>query len=403
MTDWTPMPPATTDWARLAAEVDAEAVAEAARTDPTIVKIAGYSPSGLGQLDTRCATAVTEFALRFENDMQQAKAVRHEREEVLNHANSDCAERREQYAAADQAVRHMEQHPSETPGDGRPSRMAIEEESRRKRLARLAPGFAALALLSLIEIAIYFEVFEVIGDTPWATVMLAIGAVSILVILPHVYGWYFRRCQENGRVNWDGRDSRGLRWYLQPSMVTLPPLVWFVLAGSAAYVRADQLTAQSAGQEAASSSFIELPPFEEIPFFPALALIGGLMFFTAMFAVFLGWRTGNPNDKTLRELRRTRDAAKAAFERAEAARSKANQEYSAVHQYVEGAENRLRLEIQTICNGFADLEDRYVSRFLLEVAKDDADVPAYGPLILEHHRASASHRDRCGSREGVIR
>ena len=39
-----------------AAEVDAEAAAEAARTDPTLVLIAGYSPSGLGQLDTRCAT-----------------------------------------------------------------------------------------------------------------------------------------------------------------------------------------------------------------------------------------------------------------------------------------------------------------------------------------------------------
>jgi len=262
------------------------------------------------------------------------------------------------------------------------------------------PALVLIALL-LVETPIYYQMFQVFAHGPLLTVAFAVGAILVLAVGPHYYGRVYRRWEEYHRWadkprkgaadpggNTGGPERLEVKTRRQgiarrPVMLFLIPVIWIVVIGGAVTLRLLALTdAPPIQVDDLAISPPKLETFWEIA--AVVAVLLGLMIFTALIAVELGRRTGNPNDHTLKEqcirLERTKrefaEAANVLRDRTEYAKT--------LDQYLDGLDQIRVDHVQGIDSGYDRVETEYTQALARHI-----NVPVIVPYLtaaLERHQ-----------------
>lgn len=412
---WRRSDPPLPDWTAVSAEArgQAEADAKSRGFDEVSVKTDGFEPPYLLILDAKRQQAIEAVNAHFAEQRPEAEAARAAHRRDLAEAENRYTIAQAEYMGAKAEVSRLTTAPSKWPGDGRPSSLALYGGFKEFWHAWGAPTLILLALL-LVETPIYFQMFQVFGHGWLLTVSFAVGAILVLAVGPHYYGRVFRRWEEYHRWAGGGRRRRGdgrggdpaaeagahpgahpaapSRPELsahrhgiarRPVLLFVIPVIWFAVIAGVTTLRLVSLT----DPEPFRIADLEITPptlesFWEIA--AVVAVLLGLMIFTALIAAELGRRTGNPNDHTLKEQRARLARAKQEFDEAAAELRECTAYAKKLDQYIEGFDRSRVDHVQRIDSGFDRVEIEYVQALGRHI-----NVPGIVPYLntaLERHQ-----------------
>ncbi|MEO3808199.1 hypothetical protein ABGB17_04285 [Sphaerisporangium sp. B11E5] len=388
-TRWRPEPLDLPDWADLEARAMAKGATDARSPgfDSITLKTQGYEPPHLLVLDAQRQRAIDDLLARLarqEHDARAARAAHGKRAEAVS---EDYVRTRAVHEVARGRVESLEIGPSQWPGDGKPSSIALGGGRREALRSWGVPLLLLLALLT-VEVPIYYATFLNWGETTLMTYALAIGAIFVFVFGPHMYGRKFREWEEfRGRRRHSQEKGeaaprrRGLAG--RPVILFLIPVIWLLAIGAVASLRllliGDVVYIDADGNEQRMPSAID-----GWGLVPTVILVTALMIFTALIATELGRRMGNPNDRALKEqrahLRRTAQALAAAQGRQEGCDAYAME----LDHYLSTIEQTRERYTTQIEGGYDHVETIYMDALIGGI--EDPKASLFGPSVLDRHQ-----------------
>lgn len=386
---WRPSPLDLPDWGELEAKAVAKGAADAKSPgfDSVTLKTQGYEPPHLLVLDARRQQAIEDVHARLARQEHEARAARAAHGKRAEAVSEDYVRTRAVHEVARGRVESLEIGPSQWPGDGKPSSIALGGGWREALRSWGVPFLLLLALLT-VEVPIYYATFLNWGETTFMTVALAIGAIFVFVFGPHMYGRKFREWQEfRGRRGHghegDGRPGRRRGLAGRPVILFLIPVIWLLAIGAVASLRllliGDVVYVDADGNEQRMPSAID-----GWGLVPTIVLVTALMIFTALIATELGRRMGNPNDRALTEQRahlhrtgQTLAAAQARQEECDAYAMELDHFLSTIDETRERYTTRIE-------GGYDHVETVYMDALISGV--DDPKASLFGPSVLDRHQ-----------------
>ncbi|GAA4587619.1 hypothetical protein GCM10023194_37110 [Planotetraspora phitsanulokensis] len=395
---WRPGALRQPDWESLKRTAEAKGAEDAASPgfDSITLKTQGYEPPHLLVLDAQRQLAVDDLTAQLAQEelaVRTAQAAHVKRAEAVGH---DYARARAVHETVRGRVERLEIGPSQWPGDGKPSSIALDG-GWREVLKQWGVPLLLLLVLLTVEVPIYYQTFLNWGESTVMTYAFALGAIFVFVFGPHFYGRKFREWEEfrgwrrhaadaggSGHPNErdDGRPRRrGLAG--RPVILFLIPVIWLAAIAAVASLRLlviDDVTyVDSEGVVREAPSLIE-----GWGLIPTVILVFALMIFTALIATELGRRMGNPNDRDLKEQRAGLRRAAQALKAAEARQSESDAYAAELAQYLSTARQNRETHTMRIEGGFDHLETIYMDALIRRI--DDPKASLYGPSVLDRHQ-----------------
>ncbi|WP_162795495.1 hypothetical protein [Nonomuraea lactucae] len=360
--------------------------AQRSRADGAVVLSAGFEPPGLRSVCARRSALLEKLAehLHIQRDRAGEHLAGHQ--EIENTRATERATITRFHDQARTVVQRLSARPSQRPGDGYASELAVKGGLRR-RLKRDGGPFLILLILLCIEIPIYYETFLQFGDRPEMSALFAIGAITVFVFGPHLYGRMFRVRQEDGRADIDGYDNEGRRWMFRPSVVTILPLVWLAAITVVASIRAKSLVRPRQVADPATGLLRPLESFaQEIGFWPVFVLLLAIVVITGLVAAETGRRMGNPNDRLLKQ-QRARLEELAGKLGAVNEQAKADREYrSMLERVARGDDPRHGQMVKQIQLRYDEVEESFIMGFVSVTAEDSPAAVKAVSTIVDNHK-----------------
>jgi membrane protein implicated in regulation of membrane protease activity len=387
---WQPPEVVLPDWEDLRRKAREQGAADAKSPafDAITLKTQGYEPQHLIVLDSRRQSLVNDVRAQLARHESQARAAKEAHVRRAEIAREEYVRARAAHDMVRDKVAQLEIGPSQWPGDGRPSSVALTGGWREMLRAWGAPALLLLALLA-VETPIYYGTFLDFGESSLMTYALAIGAIFVFVFGPHMYGRKFREWQEfRGRPAHELADEEEVRkrrrgLAQRPVLLFLIPVIWFLAITAVVTLRMSALTA--AKEITVSGVTVVIPAADDgWKLAATIVVFLALMTFTALIAAELGRRTGNPNDQDLREQRIKLERATAALAAAEANLADADEYGKLLDDFLDGAERDRELIFAQIDAKYDEVEAMYMEGLVADI--DDPDAARYGPAVLDRHQ-----------------
>ncbi|GAA4197796.1 hypothetical protein [Microbispora amethystogenes] len=390
---WRPARVRLPDWAALRSRAESRGAADAGSKalDTVTIKTQGFEPQHLLVLDAERQLALEDLNAQFQEQELAARSAQAAHVKRSEAVREQYVRDRTAYEMALGRVERLELGPSQWVGDGRPSSIALGGGWREMLRLWGVPALLLLVLLT-IEVPIYYATFLAWGDTTIMTYALAVGAIFVFVFGPHMYGRSFREWQEHrGRRrrraedDEEGEDGRGRRRGLagRPVVLFLIPVIWLAAIGAVVSLRLVAIAGTT--EITLSGTTITIPPATEgWKLFATVVLFLALMIFTALIATELGRRTGNPNDRDLKEQRMKLQRAAQALEIAQARQEESDRYGAELGDYLATLKQKRDMYTAQIDGGFDHVETIYMDALI--GALDDPDASRYGPAILDRHQ-----------------
>ncbi|GAA1276900.1 hypothetical protein [Planotetraspora silvatica] len=389
---WRPEEVHLPDWAALESEVEAKGAEDATNSgfDAITLRTHGFEPPHLLVLDAQRQLAIDAIHAHLAQQELAAQTAQVEHAKQAESVGHDYARARAVHETARGRVERLEIGPSQWPGDGKPSSIAILGGWREVFKQWGVP----LLVLLTVEVPIYYQTFLGWGGSTTMAYALVIGAIFVFVFGPHFYGRKFREWEEfrgrrhHGQDIGDdtGRDGgrprrRGLAG--RPVILFLTPVIWLAAlatVGSLRLLMIDNVTYVD------SESVLRKAPWliERWGLIPAGILVFALMIFTALIATELGRRMGNPNDRDLKEQRTGLRYATQVLKAAEARQAESDAYASELAQYLSTARQNRETHTMRVEGGFDHLETIYMDALIRRI--DDPKALLYGPSVLDGHQ-----------------
>ncbi|GAA1285411.1 hypothetical protein Psi02_32060 [Planotetraspora silvatica] len=395
---WRPGAIRLPDWDSLKNTAEAKGADDAASPgfDSITLKTQGYEPPHLLVLDAQRQLAIDDLNAQLAQEELAARAAQAAHAKRAESVGHDYARARAVHETARGRVERLEIGPSQWPGDGKPSSIALRG-GWREVLKQWGVPLLLLLLLLTVEVPIYYQTFLIWGDTTTMTYAFAIGAIFVFVFGPHFYGRKFREWEEfrgsrrhaadrggdrRGTERDGGRQRRrGLAG--RPVILFLIPVIWLAAIAAVAALRLLLIDGvsytDSNGVEQEAPSLIE-----GWGLIPTVILVFTLMIFTALIATELGRRMGNPNDHDLKEQRAGLRRAAQVLKAAEARQAESDAYASELAQYLSTARQNRDMHTMRIEGGFDHLETIYMDALIRRI--DDPKASLYGPSVLDRHQ-----------------
>jgi hypothetical protein len=396
--DWRPGTIREPDWESLKADAAAKGAEDATSSgfDSITLKTQGYEPPHLLVLDAQRQLALDDVTAQLAQEELAARAAQAAHAKHAEAVGQDYTRAREAHEWARRRVEKLQIGPSQWPGDGKPSSIALDGDRREVLRQWGVPLFLLLVVLS-VEVPIYYQTFLNWGETTAMTYAFAIGAIFVFVFGPHFYGRKFREWEEfrgwrrhaadsgasgHHTERDDGRPRRrGLAG--RPVILFLIPVIW--LAAIAAVASLRLLTIGDVTYVDSEGVVREAPTLiAGWGLVPTVILVFALLIFTALIATELGRRMGNPNDHDLKEQRAALRRASTALDTA-AARQRESDEYATrVGQYLSSTRQNRETHMARTEGRFDHLEAIYMDALIGGI--DDPKASLYGPSVLDRHQ-----------------
>ncbi|MFC6086299.1 hypothetical protein [Sphaerisporangium aureirubrum] len=388
---WRPQTVHLPDWDQLESKATAKGAADAKSPgfDSITLKTQGYEPPHLLVLDAQRQRTIDDLHAQLARQEHSARAARAAHGKRAEAVSEDYVRTRAVHEVARGRVEGLEIGPSQWPGDGKPSSIALGGGWREALRSWGVPFLLLLVLLS-IEVPIYYATFLNWGETTIMTYALALGAIFVFVFGPHMYGRKFREWEEfrgrrrhSERKGEDERSPRRRGLAGRPVILFLIPVIWLAAIGAVASLRllliGDVTYIDADGNEQRVPSAID-----GWGLIPTVILVTALMIFTALIATELGRRMGNPNDRALKEhrahLRRTSQALAAAQARQEECDSYA-MELDHYLATIDQSRERYTTQIE---GGYDHVETIYMDALISGI--EDPKASLFGPSVLDRHQ-----------------
>ncbi|MEV5408923.1 hypothetical protein AB0K60_08800 [Thermopolyspora sp. NPDC052614] len=389
-TRWQPPKVNLPDWEDLRRKAREQGAADAKSPsfDSITLKTEGYEPQHLIVLDSRRQSTVHDVEAQLARHESQARSAQAAHVRRAETAHEEYVRARAAHDMVRDKVAQLEIGPSQWPGDGKPSSVAIEGGAREMLRAWGAPALLLLVLLT-VETPIYYGTFLDFGEATIMTYALAVGAIFVFVFGPHMYGRKFREWQEfRGRPAHELDDEEEVRkrrrgLAQRPILLFAIPVIWFIAITGVVTLRLRALTAEK--RILVPGGEVVIPAADDGWKLAATVVVFlALMTFTALIAVELGRRTGNPNDRDLREQRLKLERAAAALAVAEANLADSDEYGKLLDDHLADAGRSRELLIAQIDARYDEVEAEYMEGLLGGL--DDPDAARYGPAVLARHQ-----------------
>ena len=390
---WRPGQIRLPDWTVLQGQAESKGVADAKSQalDAITVKTQGFEPQYLLVLDAERQLAIEDLNAQMRDQELAARSAQAAHAKHAEAVKQEYVRARTAHEMARGRVDRLELGPSRWAGDGRPSSIALGGGWREMLRLWGVPILLLLVLLT-IEVPIYYATFLDWGETTVMTYALAIGAIFVFVFGPHMYGRRFREWQEfrgrrrartdGGEGAEDGRDRRrGLAE--RPIILFLVPVIWLAAIGAVVSLRLVAIAGTT--EITVSGTTVTIPSSTEGgKLFATVVLFLALMIFTALIATELGRRTGNPNDRDLKEQRMKLRHATRDLEVAQARQAESDKYTAELGDHLATLRQKREMYTAQIDGGFDHLETLYMGALIGSL--DDPDASRYGPAILDRHQ-----------------